>query len=157
MIYNREFHQLVSGCTETKLQFWDGETGKLLNQVEAAHGEYGELTAMAIDPTGYRLATGASDGSIKIWDFGSGQELKSSRGRLHAENCGIVGLFFCHVDGNRCLTAVGRGNHVILFSVWYHFVILLFDDLSDHNKLSIFTGRMYSFFLQKIHLLFKIM
>lgn len=129
MVYNREFHQLVSGCTETKLQFWDAETGKQLNQIDAPHGEYGELTAMAIDPTGYRLATGASDGSIKIWDFGSGQELKVSRGRLHVDNCGIVGLFFCQVDGNRCLTAVGRGNHVMLFSVG---AILLFCFIPVH-------------------------
>jgi hypothetical protein len=32
---------------------------------------------MAADPSGYKLATGGSNGSIKIWNFGTGHEMKN--------------------------------------------------------------------------------
>lgn len=38
------------------------ETGQLVYQVTEAHGPSTEITAMTIDSTGYRLATGAYNG-----------------------------------------------------------------------------------------------
>jgi hypothetical protein len=32
---------------------------------------------MTADPSGYKLATGGSNGSIKIWNFGTGHEMKN--------------------------------------------------------------------------------
>ena len=50
---------------------WDVDTGEKIIQFSNCHGNL-EITAMAFDPTGRRLITGARDGSIKIWNFNNG-------------------------------------------------------------------------------------
>jgi hypothetical protein len=40
------------------------ETGQAVYQVPDAHGSSNEITAMNIDNTGYRLVTGAYDGTF---------------------------------------------------------------------------------------------
>jgi len=84
------------------------------------HGPGVELTAAGLDPSGYRLATGAEDGSVKVWDVGSGQVLKERKapGRGNAgrdeEHCGIIGVGFCDKS---CLVVVGRSKPIVLLSV----------------------------------------
>lgn len=43
------------------------EAGKLVYQIADAHGPNIELTAIALDKSGYRLATGAYDGKCNEW------------------------------------------------------------------------------------------
>jgi len=125
LVYNRELNQLVSGCTECLLRIWDAETGKQLLKVGAdGHGPGVELTAAGLDPSGYRLATGAEDGSVKVWDAGSGQELKhckslggGKRGKDDEGQYGVVGLSFCDVEGERCIVVIGLPNRIFLLSV----------------------------------------
>ena len=38
---------------------------------------------MSFSPDGQRLATSSDDGTVKIWDAASGQELLTLRGHLH--------------------------------------------------------------------------
>ena len=120
LAYNAQLHQLVTGCVESHLRVWNAESGKQLYHIASCHGQFAEMTALSIDHSGYRLATGASDGTVKVWDFGSGQELKSTtlpHARVTDEGNNVIGVFFCSVDGNRCIAAVGCPNHVYLFSV----------------------------------------
>lgn len=44
------------------LQVWEMETGQFVYQVTDAHGPSTEITAMTVDSSGYRLATGAYNG-----------------------------------------------------------------------------------------------
>lgn len=44
------------------LQVWELESGKAVYHVTGSHGPSTEVTALAIDTTGYRLASGAMDG-----------------------------------------------------------------------------------------------
>lgn len=44
------------------VQVWEMETGKFVYQVADAHGPSTEITAMTVDSSGYRLATGAYNG-----------------------------------------------------------------------------------------------
>ena len=89
------------------------------------HGPGVELTAAGLDPSGYRLATGAEDGSVKVWDAGSGQELKHCKslggekgGKDDDEGQhGVIGLSFCEVDGERCIVVAGLPNRIFLLSV----------------------------------------
>uniref|UniRef100_A0A8C6VEU7 WD repeat domain 64 n=1 Tax=Naja naja TaxID=35670 RepID=A0A8C6VEU7_NAJNA len=76
LVYNQVFHQVLSICSESIVKVWELETGQLIYQIEDAHGPGVELTCAAVDKNGFHLATGACDGTVKIWDFGSGQILK---------------------------------------------------------------------------------
>ncbi|XP_034966417.1 WD repeat-containing protein 64 [Zootoca vivipara] len=76
LIYNKVFHQILTICSESIVKVWELETGQQIYQIEDAHGPNVELTCAAIDKNGFHLATGACDGTVKTWDFGSGQQLK---------------------------------------------------------------------------------
>ncbi|XP_066479167.1 WD repeat-containing protein 64 [Tiliqua scincoides] len=77
LVYNRFFHQVLTICAESVVKVWELETGQQIYQIEDAHGPNVELTCATIDKNGFHLATGACDGTVKLWDFGSGQELKT--------------------------------------------------------------------------------
>ncbi|KAJ6664662.1 hypothetical protein lerEdw1_006235 [Lerista edwardsae] len=92
LAYNKTFHQVLTICAESVVKVWELESGQQIYQIEDAHGPNVELTCAGIDKNGFHLATGACDGcgvsmkskspfvshlgTVKIWDFGSGQELK---------------------------------------------------------------------------------
>ncbi|XP_062831112.1 WD repeat-containing protein 64 isoform X2 [Anolis carolinensis] len=76
LVYNKAFHQVLTICSESVVRVWELETGQLIYQIENAHGSNVEVTCAAVDNNGFHLATGACDGTVKTWDFGSGQELK---------------------------------------------------------------------------------
>uniref|UniRef100_K7G1G7 WD repeat domain 64 n=1 Tax=Pelodiscus sinensis TaxID=13735 RepID=K7G1G7_PELSI len=76
LTYNRAFHQVLTICAESIVKVWELESGQQIYQIEDAHGPNIEVTCAAIDKNGFHLATGAYDGTLKIWDFGSGQEIK---------------------------------------------------------------------------------
>ncbi|KAK2191768.1 hypothetical protein NP493_46g07030 [Ridgeia piscesae] len=115
MLYNVELNQVISVCSETVIKMWEADSGKLVYQITDSHGSGVEVTAIGMDKSGYRLATGAIDGSLKIWDFGSGQEIKS---RIHRsftdDDVSVLGLAYCSVNGQRCLIAIGWGNKMQL-------------------------------------------
>lgn len=73
--------QVVSGCYGSVVSVWDIDTGEKTIQFSNCHGNQ-EITAMAFDPSGRRLITGARDGSIKIWNFNNGACLSA----LHSED-----------------------------------------------------------------------
>uniref|UniRef100_A0A8C3T7L1 WD repeat domain 64 n=1 Tax=Chelydra serpentina TaxID=8475 RepID=A0A8C3T7L1_CHESE len=77
LAYNRAFHQVLTICAESIVKVWELESGHQIYQIEDAHGPNIEVTCAAIDKNGFHLATGAYDGTLKIWDFGSGQEIKA--------------------------------------------------------------------------------
>ena len=55
-------------------------------------------------------------GSLKVWDFGSGQEIKSKPGRGSEEqDLSILGLQFCEFIHKRCIVVLGWNNKLQLF------------------------------------------
>ncbi|ELT96575.1 hypothetical protein CAPTEDRAFT_219855 [Capitella teleta] len=115
MMYNSELSQLMTVCTESCIKVWEAEHGKLVYQIPEPHGSGVELTAVTFDCTGYRLATGGIDGSLKIWDFGSGQEIKWKSGSsAEDQENSITGLKFCTLNNERCLIVMGWGNTLTL-------------------------------------------
>ncbi|XP_077617881.1 WD repeat-containing protein 64 [Crocuta crocuta] len=77
MLYNGYFHQVLTICSESIIKVWELETGLQIYQILDPHGFSVELTSAAIDESGFLFATGAHNGTVKIWDFGSGQEMKT--------------------------------------------------------------------------------
>lgn len=58
------------------IQLWSTETGKLLG---SCYGHKQPVQAMAFAPEGMTLASAAADGTIKLWNLATQQELLSSR------------------------------------------------------------------------------
>ncbi|XP_065535138.1 WD repeat-containing protein 64 [Lathamus discolor] len=77
LVYNQAFHQILTICSESVLKVWDLETGYQVYQMEDAHGLNTEVTCAAIEIHGFYFVTGACDGTVKIWVFESGQEVKA--------------------------------------------------------------------------------
>ncbi|XP_075410252.1 WD repeat-containing protein 64 [Tenrec ecaudatus] len=76
MLYNKTVHQVLTICSESVIKVWELETGLQIYHILDPHGFSVELTTAAINESGLVFATGAYNGTVKIWDFGSGQELK---------------------------------------------------------------------------------
>ena len=56
-------------------------------------------------------------GSIKVWDFGSGQEIKFKEGRGADEEFTILGLEYCVIDNSRCIVVAGWHNTLRILAV----------------------------------------
>ncbi|KAL4237521.1 WD repeat-containing protein 64 [Mactra antiquata] len=110
LVLNKDLAQVVTVCTESVLKVWEMESGKLVYTITDAHKGSIEITALTLDSSGYRLASGAFDGSIKIWDFGSGQCIKEKSGRSSDEDLSITGLMYSKLEDDRVLIASGWNN-----------------------------------------------
>ncbi|CAL1529452.1 unnamed protein product [Lymnaea stagnalis] len=125
MLLNKEFNQLVSVCTEPVLKVWEVENGKLVYCIEDPHGSSTEVTALTLDVTNYRLITGAFDGSLKIWDFGSGQMVKAKMTTTSS------------VNNDRSITSLvctrNRNDNIIIANTKKKIQIYL--DAHDSNRL----------------------
>ncbi|XP_070929704.1 WD repeat-containing protein 64 isoform X3 [Macaca nemestrina] len=76
MLYNKYLHQVLTICSESIIRVWELETGLQVYQILDPHGFNIEVTSAAVDESGFFFATGAYNGTVRIWDFGSGQEMK---------------------------------------------------------------------------------
>ena len=56
-------------------------------------------------------------GSIKVWDLGSGQQIKHKLGRGTDDDYSINGMFYCTIDGERSLIIQGWNNKLRLYKV----------------------------------------
>ena len=67
-IYSKNFNQVVSVCAGSVITMWMLDSGQKVKQFTNAHGT-AEITCLSQDPSGMRILTGSTDGTIKIWDF----------------------------------------------------------------------------------------
>ncbi|KAK2492307.1 hypothetical protein MC885_011197, partial [Smutsia gigantea] len=132
MLYNKYFHQVLTICSESIIKVWELETGLQIYQILDPHGFNVELTSAAVDESGFLFATGAYNGTVKIWDFGSGQELKvlpAGKDWKEDEHW-VQRLFFLKAPGkhHNLLLALERNGKVKMIQVYnpiFMFVLLL--------------------------------
>ncbi|XP_030630928.1 WD repeat-containing protein on Y chromosome [Chanos chanos] len=89
ILYNPLFKQVVTAYVNSSLAVWDVETGVRCLEVKNAHGR-AEITCMALDRRQRRLITGASNGTIKVWNFLYGHILYKLEAVSRTEVKGVI-------------------------------------------------------------------
>ena len=115
-LYNSNINQIATMCT-SELKVWEAETGKIIYSISDVNGKGVELTCMCLDASGYRLATAGSNGSIKVWDFGAGQELKHKKGKKSREDLSISTLMYTKIKDVLYLIVTETSNKIKIYLV----------------------------------------
>jgi len=83
-VYNPTFELIVSADDSSVVRVWDLNTGKAVFRFTNAHTnkkmEAVKISTMCFDQTNRRLISGAHDGSVKVWNFSTGQCLRELTG-----------------------------------------------------------------------------
>uniref|UniRef100_A0A3Q3A3L0 WD40 repeat domain 95 n=1 Tax=Kryptolebias marmoratus TaxID=37003 RepID=A0A3Q3A3L0_KRYMA len=108
--YSEEFHQVVSCSEASVVKVWDLNTGRQVSEFVDTD-DLTSITCMAFDPKG-RLVTGGRNGCLKIWNFNSGQCLKTLKKGKCQEVCDCT---FLKVQRN-CVVAVGKDRKIDIYS-----------------------------------------
>uniref|UniRef100_A0A0X3PVZ8 WD repeat-containing protein 49 n=2 Tax=Schistocephalus solidus TaxID=70667 RepID=A0A0X3PVZ8_SCHSO len=67
-IYNAAFNQVVTVSQCGTISYWLVETGQRVKKAVDCHNG-AEVTCLTQDPTGNHFYTGATDGTVKVWDM----------------------------------------------------------------------------------------
>jgi WD40 repeat protein/serine/threonine protein kinase len=89
--------------------FWDGlvkvSAAGSWHSVRSIRAHQGRVTRMDVSPDGTRLATGAADTKVTVWDLGTGDEIITYHGFE-----GMVGAVLFSPDGTRVLASDSDGR-----------------------------------------------
>jgi tricorn protease-like protein len=75
--WNDTGSKIVSSSSDTMVDIWDVETGRLLTTLK---GHTGSVTTVSWSHDGLKILSGPEDETIKIWDATTGEELKTLEG-----------------------------------------------------------------------------
>ena len=89
---------LATGSSDEQVKLWKLDTPGALRE-EVLEGLRNEVTSIAFSPDGRRMASGADDKTIKLWDVSTYEEVAEWRGHRRA----IVSVAFSP-DGSRVAT-----------------------------------------------------
>ncbi len=105
--YNTDGRLLAVATADGLIRCLDVTNGKIIKSFK---GHHGLITNMEFFPDGTRLVSGSFDGTLKIWDVESGNELLSRRQNLYVQGLAISR------DGNT-VAASSIGKNVLMRSV----------------------------------------
>ena len=139
---------LASGSTDGIVRFWKVEERGKHSIVEVervfnsagkqrphkmlkGHADNSKFTAINFSPDGKKVASANSDGTIRLWDTDSGNQLFSLTQHLGSQTAlafNAINQSKMRNSTNRTLTSIGLSNSHIFVSVW---------DIDTGNRLSI--------------------
>lgn len=79
-------------CTQNEIELWNIRSGAFIDQIPTTHTD--EITSLALDPQGLRLASGSKDHTILLWDLEAGSDPKPSGSALTGHLGEITSLAF---------------------------------------------------------------
>ena len=82
------------------------QAGEDAERVLAGHA--GEVQSLSVSPDGSRLLSGSADNTVKLWDLGSGSEVRT----LEGHELGVAGVCLCP-DGCRAVSGDRMGVLVL--------------------------------------------
>jgi WD40 repeat protein len=82
LYYSTDGRLLFAGYESGRIEIWETSSGKLARVLS---GHTGVIWGLALDPTGNILASGSSDGDVRLWSRGDGKGrvLGTAQGRVH--------------------------------------------------------------------------
>ena len=89
---------------------WDIDTGGKVLHFPRCHGN-DEITCMSLDSSGRRLMTGSRYGDVRVWNYHTGECLKTLHHPQRTEVTGVIGIS----EKNLFIT-VGWNKRVTLFA-----------------------------------------
>jgi pre-mRNA-processing factor 19 len=113
---------LLGLATQSNAEIWDMKTQKKIHTFEGGHG--GVVNTLDFSENGYLMASGCSDGTVKLWDLRKLKDLKT----LSFPGKPVNSLKFDH---SGVYLAAGSGNEVVVNIVKAWDTI---NTLSGHSK-----------------------
>ncbi|XP_036274689.1 EF-hand calcium-binding domain-containing protein 8 [Pipistrellus kuhlii] len=125
VLYSKVFKQVVSGSVTGVVSVWEIITGKRTVEFLVSRDQQVELTAMTLDEPERCLLTGSRDGTIKMWNYGTGECLLTFPNPDKVEISGIIHMNkVFYVSGwNKRITSYKfhKAKPVILCDHWETF------------------------------------
>jgi WD40 repeat protein len=109
-LYNKNFHQIVSGDESAQVCVWDVERGEMVFHFTELH--QAKMMSMAFDEAGRRLITGANDGTVRVWNFSNGQCLQQLKNDSQLE---VSCITFIVESQNKFIVAGGWNRKVLVW------------------------------------------
>ncbi|MBN3272244.1 WDR49 protein, partial [Polyodon spathula] len=112
--YNKQFQHVISCCEGSVFKVWDLSTGALVFEFSGVQGK-AAVTCMTLDANGKRLITGSCDGSVRKWDYSSGQCVSVLR---HASDIAdeVNSCIQVEIHRNRYIISVGCDRRISIFA-----------------------------------------
>lgn len=112
---------ILTGSADRSLRLWDVQRGKCVRVFTAGHPTTAaNILSVAVSPDGQTAASGADDGSIVVWDLGSGGVIKrygraatGVSGGVSVSNDGSVYSLEFSADGS--VLAAGTADGFVSF------------------------------------------
>ena len=127
---------LASGISASKVRLWESTSGKLLRTLEAntsvevTSAVTSAVNSVGFDPSGTVLASGNSDGKVRLWEMTSGKLLRTLVRPTSIANNGAVNSVAIDPSG-RMLASGSQDNTVKL---WELTSGKLFRTLEGHTR-----------------------
>ena len=89
--YTLLLSQVIVGCEGSTVTVWDIDTGNKVLHFPRCHGNT-EITCLQLDSSGRRLITGSRYGDVKVWNYHTGECLKTLHHAHKTEVTGAVSI-----------------------------------------------------------------
>ncbi|XP_014311948.2 EF-hand calcium-binding domain-containing protein 8 [Myotis lucifugus] len=125
VLYSKVFKQVVSGCVTGVVSVWEIVTGKRMMEFSVSRDQQMELTAMSLDEPERCLLTGSRDGTVKMWNYSTGESLLTFPNPDQLEISGIIHMnnVFYVTGWNKRITCYKfhKTKSVLLCNHWQTF------------------------------------